>query len=111
MGLQEMGWREAALIWLRVWAFVNAVMHLRVRENAGKFLTSRGNIIVFMELVYYSSLHCFWPLEELAELPEGPTVCHEVARGGCLLACNFSVTRKTVLIEAERRTGPNISVH
>ena len=101
MGLQEMGWREAALIWLRVRAFVNAVMHLRVRENAGKFLTSRGNVSVFMELVQYSSLHGFWPVEELEELPGGPTVCHEVARGGCFLACNFSVTRKTVLTGGE----------
>ena len=28
-------------------------------------------------------------MKELAELAEGPTVCREVARGGCLFAWNF----------------------
>jgi hypothetical protein len=39
----------------------------------------------------------FWPLEELAELADGPTRCGELARGGCLCAWNFSVTRSFVL--------------
>jgi hypothetical protein len=30
-------------------------------------------------------VHGFWPVQELANLAEGPTVCREVARGGCLL--------------------------
>jgi hypothetical protein len=50
-------------------------------------------------------------VEELAELAEGPTVCREVARGGCLLAWNFSVTRLTVLTQGERSTRPNMSLH
>jgi hypothetical protein len=41
----------------------------------------------------YSAIHGFWPVEELSELAEGPTGCGEVARGGCLFACNFRVTR------------------
>jgi len=35
------------------------------------------------------------------ELAEGPTVCSEVAMGGCSFAWNFSVTRSTVLTVAE----------
>jgi hypothetical protein len=39
----------------------------------------------------YSAVHGFWPVEELAELAEGPTVCGEVGKNGCLFAWNFSV--------------------
>ena len=38
--------------------------------------------------------------------------CGEVARGGCVFAWNFSVTRPSVLTETERRARPNIlSLH
>jgi hypothetical protein len=38
--------------------------------------------------------------------------CGELARGGCLFACNFSVTRPSVLTETERRAKPNMrSLH
>ena len=50
-------------------------------------------------------------MEELAELSECPTVCCEVARGGCLFAWNLSVTRLTVLTGVERKTRPNMSLH
>ena len=36
------------------------------------------------------------------ELADGPTGCGEVATGCCLFAWNSSVTRSTVLTEAER---------
>jgi len=45
----------------------------------------------------------FWPVEELAELADGPDGCGEKAGGGWLFAWNFSVTRSSVLTEAERR--------
>ena len=45
----------------------------------------------------YSVVLAFWPLEELDELAAVPTGCGEVARGGCLFAWNFSVTRSFVL--------------
>jgi hypothetical protein len=35
--------------------------------------------------------------------------CGEVARGGCLTVCNFSVARATVLTEAET-TRPNTTL-
>jgi hypothetical protein len=38
----------------------------------------------------------FWPVEDLAELAEGPTGCGEEARGGCLFAWNFSVMSSAV---------------
>ena len=38
-------------------------------------------------------MHGFWPVEETADLADGPTGAGEVARGGCLFAWNFSVTR------------------
>ena len=41
-----------------------------------------------------------WPVEELAKLAVGPTGCGKVARGGCLLAWNFRVTRSAVDAEA-----------
>ena len=47
----------------------------------------------------------FWPVEELEELADGPTVYAEVARGGCLFAWNFSLTRSSVGLHkrAQRR--------
>ena len=42
----------------------------------------------------------FVPVEELAD---GPIVCGEEARGGCLFVWNFSVTRSAVLTEADGR--------
>jgi len=35
-----------------------------------------------------------WPVAGLAELADVPAGCGEVARGGCLLAWNFTMTRK-----------------
>jgi hypothetical protein len=47
---------------------------------------------------YYSAVHGFRPLEELAELVCGRADCGEVARGwGCLFAWNFIVTRSVGL--------------
>jgi len=37
---------------------------------------------------WYSTVHYFWPVEELAELAEGPAGCVEVASGGCSFAWN-----------------------
>ena len=36
-------------------------------------------------------------------LNDGPTGCGEVARGGCFIAWNFSMTGSTALTEAEKR--------
>jgi hypothetical protein len=36
--------------------------------------------------LHYGTLHCFRPVEESAELADGPSRCGEVARGGCLFA-------------------------
>lgn len=43
-------------------------------------------------------------------LADGPTVCGEVAGGWCLFARNLSVTRSTVVREAERTARPNDAV-
>jgi hypothetical protein len=51
----------------------------------------------------------FWQVES-AEQEGVPTESGEVARGGCLFAWNFSVTRSTVLTEAERRTRQNLTL-
>jgi hypothetical protein len=50
----------------------------------------------------YSALDGFWPVEELAELADGPTERGDMARGVCLFAWNFSATRSTVLTEVCR---------
>jgi len=52
----------------------------------------------------------FWPLESFAELADGPSGCGEVARGGCSFAMTSSVTRSTVLTEAGRRAGRNMTL-
>lgn len=31
----------------------------------------------------YSAVCGFWPVEDLAEMADGPTACGKVARGGC----------------------------
>ena len=64
---------------------------------------------VLCQALQYSAWFCL--LEDLAELADEPTGFGEVARGGCLFAWNFSVTRSTVLTEAERRTRPNATLH
>jgi hypothetical protein len=38
-------------------------------------------------------------VEEIAGLADGPTGCDQLARGGCLFVCDFSVTRSAVLTE------------
>jgi hypothetical protein len=55
-------------------------------------------------------VHGFWPVEELAELADGPIEYGEVVRGGCLFAWNFSVTRPNVLMETEGKNGPNMTM-
>jgi hypothetical protein len=60
-------------------------------------------------VIHYSALHGFWPVE-LPELADGPTESGEVARGRCLFAWNFRVTRSAVLTEGERRIGPNMTL-
>jgi hypothetical protein len=59
----------------------------------------------------YCTLLRFWPAGDLALLADGPTGCGEGARGGCLFVWNVSVTRSTVLTEAERKTRPNMALH
>jgi hypothetical protein len=51
---------------------------------------------------FYSTLIRFWPAEDLARLAVASIGCGEVARGGCLLAWSFIMTRLTVLTEVER---------
>ena len=58
----------------------------------------------------YSAVHGFWSVE-LTEPVTEPTGCGEVARGGCLFACNFSVTKSTVLTETDRRTRANMTLN
>ena len=54
----------------------------------------------------------FWDVQYVASFLAGGglTGCGEVGRGGCLFACNFSVTMSTVLMEAEINTRPNMSL-
>jgi hypothetical protein len=47
-----------------------------------------------------------WPVEELAD---GRTDCGEVARGGCLVAGDFSVKTSTVLTSGQRMARPKIT--
>jgi hypothetical protein len=56
-------------------------------------------------------VHGFQPVEELAELADGPSGCGEMVRGGCVFACNFSLTRSTVLKQAERTRSNMQSLH
>ena len=54
----------------------------------------------------------FWPVEVIAQLADWPTGSQEVARGGCLFAWNFSVTRSTLLMEADKKdTRPDMTLH
>jgi hypothetical protein len=47
----------------------------------------------------YSAMHFFWLVEEIAELADGPSGCDQLARGGYLFACDFSVARSAVVKE------------
>ena len=51
--------------------------------------------------VHYSA--SFLAVGEFTEQTDGSSGCGEVARGGCLFAGNFSVTRSTILTVADRR--------
>ena len=53
-------------------------------------MSLRGSFSAFI-------VHGFWPVEELANLADGPTWRGEVARGGCSLTWDFSVTGSSVL--------------
>ena len=49
-------------------------------------------------MLRYSAVHGFWSVEELVE---GRTDGGEVARGGCLVAGEFSVKTSSVLKEGQ----------
>ena len=53
-------------------------------------------------------MHGFWPVEDLAVLAGKPTTSGDVVWGGCFSTWNFNVIGTTVLMEAERRTRPNV---
>jgi hypothetical protein len=61
----------------------------------------------------YSTVRGFWPVEELAELANGPTGCGEEARGVCLFVWNLSVARSAVITREERKARPymTLSLH
>lgn len=59
---------------------------------------------------WLGAMHGFWPVEELVELVDEPTGCGEVAWGGCLFAWDFGVTRLAVLMGAERKARPNMTL-
>jgi hypothetical protein len=58
-------------------------------------MTTSPNSCLLYSIENYSAVLGLWPLA-LAELADGPTGCGELARGGCLCAWNFSVTRSFV---------------
>jgi len=58
-----------------------------------------------------STLLRIWQVEDLAELADGPTGCGKVARGECLFAWNFRVTRSTLLAERDIRPNTTLSLH
>jgi hypothetical protein len=74
-------------------------------KNTGGFTDARGEVVKKEAHTQYSAVHDFWPVEEFAELTDGPTGCGEVVRVYLLLT---SVTRSAVLTEADRRTRPNM---
>jgi hypothetical protein len=58
----------------------------------------------------HSAVYDFWLVENLVGLADKSTGYGEVARGGCLFAWKFSVTRSNVLTAAEERTRPNMTL-
>ena len=70
-----------------------------------KFETVEVVLVRWMS-VWYSTLLCFWPVEEVAELMDRPTGCGEVVR----FARNFSLTRSSVLMGVETRTRQNLTL-
>jgi len=78
------------------WGFISiAILHYASHNH--KWISKHRT-----ECTLYSAVNGFWPVEELAEVADGSTGCGEMARAGCSFAWNFSVTRSTVLTEAER---------
>jgi hypothetical protein len=70
-------------------------------------------LAVAVTLQLYSAVHRFWPVEEFAELADGPTGCGEVARGGCLFAWNLEsdvVNRSYEGGETEQTTHDAVAV-
>lgn len=61
-------------------------------------------------MVQYSAVHSFWSVKQLVELAEGSNGSGKVARGRCSFAWNFSVTKSTVLMAAQKRTRPNMTL-
>jgi len=68
------------------------------------YKTSADKHRVAHAILYVCAVRCFvfWPVEELVELSDGLTGRGEVASGGCLFACKFSVTRSALLNEMRR---------
>ena len=65
---------------------------------------------VLRSVEWYSAVHNFWSVKQLAELAGGPNGNGKVPRGGCSFAWNFSVTKSIILMEEQNRTRPNITL-
>jgi hypothetical protein len=65
----------------------------------------------FLVQEWYSAQHGFFSLVKgLVEPADRRSGCGQVAWDGCLFAWNLSVTWSAILMEAERRTRPNMTL-
>jgi len=60
---------------------------------AKRFILHRSGSL---SICQFSALLLFWPLEDSAELADGPTGCGEMGNGRRLLSWNFSVPKSSV---------------
>jgi len=76
-------------------------------------MTTSTNSCLLYSIGNYSAVLGLWPLEELSELADGPTGRGELARGGCLCAWDFSVTRSFVHVGGGGigQTNMTLSLH
>jgi hypothetical protein len=77
------------------------------KKTSVRDLRSSG---VLRSVEWYSAVHNFWSVKQLVELVDGSSGSGKMARGVCSFAWNFSVTKSTILMKAQKRTKPNITL-
>jgi len=80
---------------------------MKSKKTSVRDLRSSGGLC---SVEWYTAVHSLWSVRQLAGLADGPNGSDKVARSGCSFAWNFSVTKSTVLMEAQKRTRPNITL-
>jgi len=105
VGSRKISWKDAQEIFVVPKCYFKGLK--KSKKTSVSDLRSSG---LLRSVEWCNEVHSFWPVKQLAELANGPNGRGKVARGECSFAWNFSMARSTILMEAQKRTRPNMTM-